>query len=228
MDTQSDLSGRAGASTIWRPSHAYFMAVVCLIIGVAIGYFLRGSAPVKPSVAPVAQAASTNPAVSTPQSVPQKPMPTLDDMKRMADKQAQPLLTELQKNPNDAALLNKAAMTYKAAHQFDKAAEYFKKSLEADPKNVGVRDDYASCLYYLGDVDGALAQLQTSLKYDPKHPGTLYNIGMIEWKGKGDADAAVATWEKMLKLNPNLPQKAQVQHMVEMVKQTQSPIATKQ
>ena len=54
----------------------------------------------------------------------------------------------MQKKPNDAALLNKTALTYKAAHQFDKAAEYFKKSLDSDPKNVAVRDDYASCLYY--------------------------------------------------------------------------------
>ena len=67
-----------------------------------------------------------------------------------------------------------------------------------------------------------------SLTYDPKHPGTLYNIGMIEWKGKGDANAAVAAWEKMIKLNPNLPQKDQIQHMIEMVKQSKPQVAEKQ
>ncbi len=149
-------------------------------------------------------------------------------MNRMAEKQAQPVLTELQKKPGDAALLNKAALTYKAAHQFDKAAEYFKKSLDSDPKNVAVRDDYASCLYYLGDVNGALAQLQKSLTYDPKHPGTLFNLGMIEWKGKGDVAAAVASWERLLKLNPDFKQKDQVEHLIEAAKQSKATVAEKQ
>jgi cytochrome c-type biogenesis protein CcmH/NrfG len=220
--------------------HAYLMAVICLAIGFLIGYFLRGSAP--PKVAPaVAASAAAPPAtvplaasVPTSTSAPANPasvtpkMPTLDDMKRMADKQAQPLLTQLQKKPKDATLLNQTALTYKAAHQFKLAAEYFKKSLEVDPKNIAVRADYASCLYYTGDVDGAIVQLQKSLTYDPKHVGTLYNLGMIEWKGKGDAEAAVATWEKLLKLNPDLPQKDQIQHLIDVAKQGKAAVAEKQ
>lgn len=214
---------------IWRPLHAYLMAAVCLIIGVAIGYLVRGSEPPKnPATALAAPESAAVPAAAPATSSPPAATPSLDDMKRMAEKQAQPLLSELKKKPYDAALLNKTALTYKAAHQFDKAAEYFKKSLDSDPGNVAVRDDYASCLYYLGDVDGALAQLNKSLTYDPKHPGTLYNIGMIEWKGKGDTNAAIAAWEKMLKLNPNLPQKDQIQHMIEMVKQSKPQVAEKQ
>lgn len=229
MNMQSEAVGPSRSATIWRPLHAYLMAVICLVIGVAIGYLVRGSAPPKtptmatamPESAPAMSSTPTAGAVSA-------STPTLDDMKRMAEKQAKPLLTELETKPNDAVLLNKAALTYKAAHQFDKAAEYFKKSLDSDPKNVAVRDDYASCLYYLGNVDGALAQLNKSLTYDPKHPGTLYNIGMIEWKGKGDTNAAVAAWEKMLKLNPSLPQKEQIQHMIEMVKQNKSTVTEKE
>jgi len=227
MDQQIDVHGCGMASTIWRPLHAYLMAVICLTVGFAIGYFLRGSAPPKVSSAAIAPAsAPASPSVNPEASAPKTP--TLDDMKRMGDKHAQPLLTELQKKPNDAALLNKTALTYKAAHQFDKAAEYFKKSLDSDPKNIAVRDDYASCLFYLGDVGGALAQLQKSLTYDPKHPGTLYNIGMIEWKGKGDVDAAVATWENLLKLNPNMAQRDQIRHLIDMVKQSKTAVAAKQ
>jgi len=230
MDMQKETTSSNGTPSIWRPLHAYLMAVVCLLVGFAIGYLIRGSAPPKPDA--MATAAASPSAAPTTANVPNggapAGMPSLDDMKRMAEKQAQPLLAELQKKPNDAALLNKTALTYKAAHQFDKAAEYFKKSLDSDPKNVAVRDDYASCLYYLGDVDGALAQLHKSLTYDPKHPGTLFNIGMIEWKGKGDVDAAVASWEKLLKLNPNFAQKDQVQHVIEMAKQSKATVAEKQ
>ena len=240
MNDEAGLTGTSGATSVWRTSHAYLMAVVCLVIGFAIGYFLKGSAAPKastlvavtPSAAlasvPAAAPNAVAPNAAVPNAAAKEGMPSLDDMKRMAEKQAQPLLTELEKKPKDPALLNKMALTYKAAHQFDKAAEYFKKSLDIDPKNVAVRDDYASCLYYLGDADGALVQLNKSLAYNPKHPGTLYNIGMIEWKGKGDANAAVAAWERMIKLNPTLPQKEQIQHMIDMVKQSKATVAEQQ
>ena len=229
MDTTPEATNSEPKPAIWRSSHAYLMATICLAVGFVIGYFLRGSAPPKAMPAP-----ASPPAVPVAASVnadaPPAKMPTLDDMKRMADKQAQPLLTELQKKPKNAALLNQTALTYKAAHQFKLAAEYFKKALEADPKNVAVRADYASCLYYTGDVDGAIAQLQQSLSYDPKHAGTLYNLGLIELKGKGNSEAAIAAWEKLLKLNPDLPQKDkdQLERLIEAAKQSKATIADKQ
>ena len=132
-------------------------------------------------------------------------MPTLDDMKRMADKQAQPLLTTLKADPKNAALLNKTALTYKAAHQFKEAIVYFQKALEIDPKNVGIRDDMASCMYYTGDVDGALDQLNKSLTYDPKHPGTLLNIGIIKWQGKNDVQGRCGLVANVTQAKPQLP-----------------------
>ena len=228
----------SNTTAIWRPLHAYLLAAICLAIGFAIGYFLRGSAPPKttsaaaPSVAtPVAALQEATP-VAAPVNAEATPakMPTLDDMKRRADKQAQPFLRELQKKPKNAALLNQTALTYKAAHQFKSAADYFKKSLKVDPKNVAVRADYASCLYYTGDVEGAIAQLQKSLTYDPKHVGALYNLGMIELRGKGNSDAAAAAWEKLLKLNADLPQKNkdQLEYLIEAAKQSKATIAEKQ
>jgi tetratricopeptide (TPR) repeat protein len=227
METQTEPNGSGASDSTWRPAQAYLMAVVCFVIGCAIGYLLRGSAPPKPAAAVVAAPVANAAPSSAPDA--SAAAPSLEDMKRMGDKQAQPLLTELQAKPNDAALLNKTALTYKAAHQFEKAAEYFKKSLDTDPKNIAVRADYASCLYYLGDVDGALAQLNKSLTYDPKHPGTLFNIGVIELNGKHDADAAVAAWQKLLNLNPDLPQKNkdQVLHMIEAAKQSKATVAEK-
>jgi len=149
-------------------------------------------------------------------------MPTLDDMKRMADKQADPLLAQLKADPKNVELLNKTALTYKAAHQFKDAISYFQKALDVDPKNVAIRTDMASCMYYTGDVDGALAELDKSLTYDPKHPGTLMNIGIIKWQGKKDVNGAVAAWQTLLKRNPNFPQKAVIEHMITEAQQQQN------
>jgi cytochrome c-type biogenesis protein CcmH/NrfG len=108
---------------------------------------------------------------------------------------------------------------YRSTHQFETAEEYFRKSLAVDPKNADVRTDMAACMFYTGNVDGALNELNQALKYDPKHAGALMNIGIIEIKAKNDAPAAVASWEKLLKLNPDFPQKSQVEQMIAMAKQ---------
>ncbi len=155
------------------------------------------------------------------QGMPDK-MLTLDDMKSMADKKAAPLLEKLKSEARSSQLENQIGLIYENAHQFMQAAGYFEKALRGDPKNVGVRADYASCLYYTGDVDGALAQLNQSLVYDPKHAGTLLNIGIIRWQGKNDVDGAVAAWETLLQYHPDFPQRRSIQHMITKAKQTKT------
>lgn len=193
----------------WQAWQVYVMAAICLVVGVLAGYLVRGSAPVK-AVPQVQAKATTGDAA--------QPMPSLDDMKRMADKQVEPLLMKLQSDPKNSDLLNQVANVYRMTHQFKTAASYYQKSLEADPKNVGARTDLASCLYYQGDADGAIAQLEQSLTYDPKHAGTLFNLGMIQWKGKGDAAGAIASWQKLLKLNPGYENKAAVEKLIASVR----------
>ena len=199
----------------WKPAQTYTLAAICLVIGLAIGYFLRGSA------SPAATASAPEAAQDPHAGMAQQRMPSLEEMKQMADKQAEPLLEKLKTNPNDADVLNQIGTIYRATHQFKTAIDYYQKSLAINPRNVGARTDMASCLYYLGDSDGALAQLEKSLTYDPKHAGTLINLGIIRWKGKNDVNGAIAAWEKALKLNPNLENKEMLEHMISEAKQQQ-------
>jgi len=208
-------------STNWTATQTYAMAAVCLVVGVLVGYLVRG--PAKPADQAMPPSAETQQAAAMPpHGMGQQGMPTLEDMKRMADQQAKPLLAKLKTDPRNFDLLNETALTYKATHQFKDAIVYYQKALDVDPKNVPVRTDLATCLYYTGDVDGALAQLQKSLSYDPKHAGTLLNIGVITWKGKGDVDTAVAYWEKLLKFYPEFEQKDMVQHLIATATQSKS------
>ena len=212
MDNEANQPTTSGPN--WTPTQTYAMAAVCLLIGVLVGYLVRGSAKPAAQASPAStemQQAATATQSSAGQ---QQKMPTLDDMKRMADKQADPLLATLKTDPRNVELLNKTALTYKAAHQFKDAIAYFQKALDVDPKNVAIRTDMASCMYYTGDVDGALTELDKSLAYDPKHPGTLMNIGIIKWQGKNDVAGAVTAWQTLLKRNPNFPQKAVIEHMI--------------
>ena len=216
MEAESKQSGTT--TTNWTATQTYAMAAVCLLIGVLVGYLVRGSANPAAQASP-ASAEMQQATAAPPSAAGQQKMPTMDDMKRMADKQAEPLVAKLKTDPKNVELLNKIALTYKATHQFKDAISYFQKALDVDPKNVAIRTDMASCMYYTGDVDGALAELDKSLTYDPKHPGTLMNIGIIKWQGKNDVPGAVASWEKLLKLNPNFPQKAVIEHMIAQAQQ---------
>jgi cytochrome c-type biogenesis protein CcmH/NrfG len=213
--TKPDLL--APQSQLWRPVQVIVMSAVCLVVGIAVGYLVRGSAPSAGPPAPAVEAASA--ALSgTPGASSSQQMPSLDDLKRMADKKAELLLAQLKTDPNNAETLNHLGMIYKTAHRFKEAEGYFQKSLQASPKNADVRTDLATCLYYTGNIDGAIAELQKALTYDPNHSGALMNLGILEYKSKNDVKAAVAAWEKLLKTNPDFDQKELVKHMIDQAK----------
>ncbi len=217
---EQESKGSETQRTYWKPVQVYVLAGVCLAIGLPVGYLLRGSAPEPP---PTAVQTSAMPGTPPSGAMMGNGMPhgtpTLEDMKHMADKTAEPLLTKLKSDPNNAQLLNQIGIVYRSAHQFDQAQQYFQKSLAIDPKNPDVRTDMAACMFYSGDADGAISELEQSLKYDPKHPGALMNLGIIKWKAKNDVPGALAEWEKLLKLNPNFPQKSEVERLIAEAKQ---------
>jgi cytochrome c-type biogenesis protein CcmH/NrfG len=184
-----------------RASRVYAMAAFCLVCGLTIGYLMRGSQLALP---PAHTAAS---AAQHPVSASVKPVghpPTLEAMKQIADTQAAPLLEKLKSNPNDSALLVQLGAIYHTSHQFQQAADYYNQALNTDPKNVALRTKLASSLYRKGDTDGAIAQLNKALAYDPKDANALFDLGMIKLQGKGDGKGAIQAWQRLLKTNPQL------------------------
>ncbi len=212
------------ASPEWQAKQVYVLAAVCLLIGLAVGYLFRGSrSPASP--APAAMRAAADPGAAAHAPMGQAGMgsqpPTLDQMKQMADKKAEPLLAKLKDDPRNADLLAQVGNIYLATHQFKEAAEYLAKSLDVNPKNIPIRTQLASCLYYAGDVDGALQQLTRATTDDPKDANSLFNLGMIRLQGKKDTQGALSAWAQLLKSNPNLEpaKKAQVEKLMAEVRQ---------
>ncbi len=195
------------AASGWTVRQVYVSAALCLALGVTLGYLFRGSGATSPAASAATIAKPDN-------SAPQ--MPSLQQMKEMALKQAEPLLAKLKNDPKNADLLAQVGGIYEATHQFKEAADYYNQSLAINPKNVVLRNEMATCLYYTGDVDGGVTQLEQVLKDDPKNANALFNLGMIRWQGKKDADGAVSAWNQLLKLNPNLDEqkKAEVNKLI--------------
>lgn len=210
MATPTD-SNFPGVNPGLPAKHVYAIAAVCLLLGLFVGYFFLGTNSI-PSVN------RTQPATNMPASAATfsggHPKLTLEQMKQMADVQASALLEKSKADPKNVGLLIQIAAIYQATHQFKEATGYFEKALKIDPRNVTARTDMASCLYYSGDVDGALAQLTQSLKYNPKDANSLFNLGMIKYRGKKDPVGAIAAWQELLKYNPNLDRRPDVEKMI--------------
>jgi cytochrome c-type biogenesis protein CcmH/NrfG len=194
---------------VWTSTQAYIMAVLCLIVGCAVGYLLRGS------TGGSSAAVSAPAAVEQQQGMPpagmgggmgQQQMPSPEQLKAMADKQAAPLLEQLKSKPNDPALITQIGNLYYDAQIFPVAIEYYQKVLATDPKNSMVRTDMATALFYSSDFDHSIAEFDRALKDDPKNSNALFNRGIVKWQGKMDVNGAVADWETLLKQNPNYEQ----------------------
>ena len=213
MTTEPTTESTVGSA--WQVKQVYAMAAICLVVGLAIGYLFRGSQSSAPTAQPVA-VAQPSPAAGGMGAPGGGQMPTLDQMKKMADTKAEPLLEKLKGDPNNGELLVQVAKIYLSTHQFKEAVVYYGKAVQLDPKNVAVRTEMASCMYYDGDVDGALSQLQQSLHYSPNDANSLFNLGMIKWQGKQDNKGAVEAWQQLLKSNSELSpeRRAKVQKLM--------------
>jgi cytochrome c-type biogenesis protein CcmH/NrfG len=198
----------------WTSVQAYVLAVICLLVGIAGGWFIRGSQ------SPAAAAAQTASA-STPASAMGNngtPAPTPAEMQKMADTQAGPLLEKLKADPNNAGLLENIGNVYYDAQQFPTAIDYYQRALKIEPANTGVRTDMATAIWYTGNADGAIAEFQKSLSYEPNKANTLFNLGVVEWQGKMDIAKATATWQKLLDTNPNYEGKDKVLELMAQAK----------
>ena len=180
-----------------QSSHVYAMAVICLLAGLGIGYLMRSSQLAVPAPP---RTAATSPHGALPPGHPH----SLEELKQISDRRAAPLLEKLKTSPRDTALLTEVAALYHTTHRFNEAAGYYKQAVDIDPGNVLFRTKLAASLYRGGDVDGAIAQLNQALTYQPKDANALFNLGMIKLQGKGDSKGAVAVWRQLLKSNPDL------------------------
>jgi tetratricopeptide (TPR) repeat protein len=190
----------------WTSMQTYVMTVVCLLVGFAVGYLLRasrsGDSSAPASAASVPQQQQTSPAAAG-ASMGQSQQPTPEQLKAMADQQAAPILELLKSRQNNPTLLAEVGNLYYDARDYPLAIDYYQKSLAVEPKNAIVRTDMATSMFFMKDVDHAIAEFDHALKDDPKNSNALFNRGIAKWRGKMDVIGAVADWKLLLKENPN-------------------------
>jgi cytochrome c-type biogenesis protein CcmH/NrfG len=202
--------------TGWSSVQVYTLSAICLLVGVTMGYlFRRSTAPKAPTAAVQTQTQAGNPmggAKATPA------LTTPEQLKQMADQQVAPLLEQLRQNPKDSATLTRIATYYLAARQFDESEKYFQKAVDVKP-TADALTKLGNAQYFGGSSDKAIETFNKALQVDPKFANALYNLGMLKWQVQGDVKGAIACWEKLIKTNPNHPQRAQVEKMIARAKE---------
>jgi cytochrome c-type biogenesis protein CcmH/NrfG len=207
-EVKASQSQSTNAQAGWTATQAYLLAVFCLLLGVALGYLFRGSA--SPATATTAAAA---------QPVGASQQQSSAEAQAAFQQAAAPLLEAIKKDPADYDSLVKLGNMFYDAQQFPAAIEYYDRALTIHPENPDVRTDMGTAYWYSGNADKALAAMETSLKYRPGHPQTLFNLGWVKWQGKADPKGAIEAWERLLKTNPDYPQKQQVEQYIAKAKE---------
>ena len=105
--------------------------------------------------------------------------------------------------PDDFGILAKIGNTYFDAGQYEKAESWYEQAL-ALKEDLSVRTDLGITFVQRAnpDYERAIKEFETSLKTNPNHETTLYNLGAAYFK-KGDAQKAQEILSKLEQINPN-------------------------
>ncbi len=200
------------SSTTWA-----VISVACLVLGLAVGYVVFGHRSAAPVVTPVVQQPA--PAATTGAGAAQAGL--------LDERAAQTLRDILARDPKNAQAAIQLGNLYYDAGRYAEAVPPYQQAFALAPSNVGVSTDLGTALYYSGRPDEALAQYEKSLAIDPNHAQTLFNQGIVRLDGKQDAPRAIQSWEKLLAANPNYPERARVQQLLDQTRERvqSTPIA---
>lgn len=119
------------------------------------------------------------------------------------DKAIEFYLKSVQIKPNDREAVISLANTYFDTKQFENAETYYAKALELDPNDINARTDLGTTLVerWNPDYDRGIKEFHESLKLDPKHEPTLYNMGIAYFR-KGDIERARETLTRLEEAHP--------------------------
>jgi cytochrome c-type biogenesis protein CcmH/NrfG len=200
----------------WTSTQVFGLATVFLVLGVCGGMLIR-RATIRRTTPQVLTSTEQTPVGS--RSAPASlgsvaALPSAQELRRAADRQATRLLEKLKTDPTNATLLTNLGNLYYDAKQYSTAILYYERSLKAQPADTSVRTDMGTAYWYNGDADRAIAQLQKALADEPTKADTLFTLGVVEFQGKHDAKMAIATWRKLLDTNPGYENKEKVLQLI--------------
>jgi predicted AlkP superfamily phosphohydrolase/phosphomutase/Flp pilus assembly protein TadD len=95
---------------------------------------------------------------------------------------------------------NLAAVLFQEG-RYDESIEAYRKLIETNPDDGGLRASLAGALGAVGRYDESLEQLNRAIELEPLNPEAYHNRGVI-YEKRGDKEAAVTEYRTALRYNP--------------------------
>lgn len=115
-----------------------------------------------------------------------------------------------------AAAMERGLQSMALGQGFD-AMRAFDQVIKLAPDFAEGWNKRATVRYLLGDLDGSIADIDRTLKLEPRHFGALSGLGLCRLAQEKPAEALDA-FDAALKINPNLRERDQIEALRKKVK----------
>jgi Flp pilus assembly protein TadD len=140
------------------------------------------------------------------------------DAPQFDTKRFEQLKETVAKDPKNYGALMELGEMQSGRRQFVEAIGWYEKALEVRD-TVEIRNLLGVTLYEIDRVDEAVAQFNKALEKEPGNPIAMYNLGIVLVESRNDPEGAVAMWEKLIQMNPGLPDLDVVKRAIQTVKE---------
>jgi len=111
------------------------------------------------------------------------------------------LEAKVKQNPEDYKNLLALAHLKNDSGLFEAAIQNYKTYLDKNPSDADARVDMGVCYFNLKDFDNAIKEMETALKYVPKHQIAHLNLGIVNLSA-GNVEASKEWFKKAYEINP--------------------------
>jgi tetratricopeptide (TPR) repeat protein len=133
----------------------------------------------------------------------------LNNIKHMNELEA-----EVKNNPDDTAKLLELAHLKNDSGLYEQAIVDYRKYLGKIPSDADARIDMGVCFYNLHNYDEAIKQMETAVKYSPKHQIGYLNLGIVNLTA-GNFEKSKEWLKKAVEIDPNSEAGKKAQELLE-------------
>ncbi|MGD9006304.1 MAG: tetratricopeptide repeat protein [Desulfobacteraceae bacterium] len=112
------------------------------------------------------------------------------------------LLKATQTTPDNVQVWTQLGHFYFDSGEPDKAIDAYVKSLELDSTKPEIWIDLGVMYRRAGDPKKAIQSFEKALFLNQQHEVALFNLGVVQMHDLKDAKAALSSWERLVKINP--------------------------